>query len=571
MRLLAIGSHALLIIALTSVGARGQTIVNWQGGPTNNNWTTVSNWDSNALPTGAFDEVARIANGGTAIVNSNLASITPPDGPPGDLVVTNNSRLSITGSGAFVMNDSGPNVNATATFNNGGALALTGGSTSFTSKGLSFASGGVYAPTITSASHGLISVAGDLTLGGGTLKPTIGFSPSGPQSWILADATNIVGSVNLDSSAAGLSAGRKLSTSVVNGGVNGKQLRLDLKHVLSLNVNADTGAVTMSSPTGTAIAMTGYGVSSAGGQLTPVGWTTITSQVGGGWGVAGMPSANHLDELGGPVPPGNTTQASLTVNATPRTLGSVFNSNLPFGVAPDLKLEYTNTADEILQADVQLSGLNAINSLLLTVDPSSGQARLTNSSKTTIKLYGYSILSEHGSLKPAPGGWNSLDDQNVTGVEEANASPNHLSELIPLVADSLTLTPGQFYSLGSLFNTASDRDLSLEFAYTAPLEGDFNGSGTVDAADYVLWRKSIGTPTAYNLWKTNFGKSSSSGLPTVATGVVKYQPIAGSGGSAPVPEPATLVLVIGAIAAIGFCRTKRIEGTRHRTTNGFSL
>jgi hypothetical protein len=60
--------------------------------------------------------------------------------------------------------------------------------------------------------------------------------------------------------------------------------------------------------------------------------------------------------------------------------------------------------------------------------------------------------------------------------------------------------------------------------------GDFNGDGTVDAADYVVWRKTNGSQTNYTLWRSNFGKPPGSG--------------AGATGSAgAVPEPATLVML----------------------------
>lgn len=71
------------------------------------------------------------------------------------------------------------------------------------------------------------------------------------------------------------------------------------------------------------------------------------------------------------------------------------------------------------------------------------------------------------------------------------------------------------------------------------LPGDFNGDSNVDAADYVLWRKVINTPDAYNNeWRPNFGASQS-----------------GSGSNA-VPEPATgwCILLISAATA----------ATRHR-------
>ena len=57
----------------------------------------------------------------------------------------------------------------------------------------------------------------------------------------------------------------------------------------------------------------------------------------------------------------------------------------------------------------------------------------------------------------------------------------------------------------------------------AVLQGDYNGDGIVDAADYTVWRDSLGSTTAlaadgdnnhvidqadYDIWKTNFGKTS---------------------------------------------------------------
>jgi autotransporter-associated beta strand protein len=74
----------------------------------------------------------------------------------------------------------------------------------------------------------------------------------------------------------------------------------------------------------------------------------------------------------------------------------------------------------------------------------------------------------------------------------------------------------------------------------ASLPGDYNGDGKVDAADYVLWRKSPGSfggdPAGYNTWRTNFGSGS---------------PGSGSGlSAAAVPEPGSLSLVIFAISSV---------------------
>lgn len=65
------------------------------------------------------------------------------------------------------------------------------------------------------------------------------------------------------------------------------------------------------------------------------------------------------------------------------------------------------------------------------------------------------------------------------------------------------------------------------------LSGDFNQDSTVDAADYVVWRKELSTtytPTDYDVWRSNFGG-------TLGVG-------AGGDANDAVPEPATLVLLI---------------------------
>ena len=82
------------------------------------------------------------------------------------------------------------------------------------------------------------------------------------------------------------------------------------------------------------------------------------------------------------------------------------------------------------------------------------------------------------------------------------------------------------------------------------LAGDFNNNGVVDAADYTRWRDTLGSNNAlpndnglstpigeahYDLWKANFGNTGS--------------------GSAAVPEPATLTLVLLA-ALTGIVRTR---------------
>jgi hypothetical protein len=69
----------------------------------------------------------------------------------------------------------------------------------------------------------------------------------------------------------------------------------------------------------------------------------------------------------------------------------------------------------------------------------------------------------------------------------------------------------------------------------AELEGDFNGNGVVDAADYVVWRNGMGmtyTQSDYDVWRTNFGRTAGNGA------------VLPSAESLPVgiPEPSSIVL-----------------------------
>jgi hypothetical protein len=86
----------------------------------------------------------------------------------------------------------------------------------------------------------------------------------------------------------------------------------------------------------------------------------------------------------------------------------------------------------------------------------------------------------------------------------------------------------------------TDFNSSGDFAYqrSAP-SVDYNGNGNVDAADYVVWRKTDGTPAGYNVWRTRFG-----------------QPVgSGAGANAVVPEPGTAILFMGGLLTM-VCRQR---------------
>jgi hypothetical protein len=105
-----------------------------------------------------------------------------------------------------------------------------------------------------------------------------------------------------------------------------------------------------------------------------------------------------------------------------------------------------------------------------------------------------------------------------------------------------------------VFNHGVDHESMVDAALAinataAGTDGDFNHDGLVDAADYVVWRKSIGTAPEYETWRSNFGIA-----PCNCEG----------GGSAPVvPEPHGLLLALTA-ACMGLNRSTQRRRIRHR-------
>jgi hypothetical protein len=86
-------------------------------------------------------------------------------------------------------------------------------------------------------------------------------------------------------------------------------------------------------------------------------------------------------------------------------------------------------------------------------------------------------------------------------------------------------------------------DFSLIETLVSAGDGDHNGDGVVDAADYVAWRKiptAFGNdPGGYDTWKQTFG-----------------QPSPGAGGGGAVPEPGAFCMLAIALGGFGLIRRR---------------
>jgi hypothetical protein len=59
--------------------------------------------------------------------------------------------------------------------------------------------------------------------------------------------------------------------------------------------------------------------------------------------------------------------------------------------------------------------------------------------------------------------------------------------------------------------SGSERMVGVNFGVFALPNGDFNVDGAIDAADYVVWRKTIGGSLAYDAWRKQFGSFAGGG------------------------------------------------------------
>jgi hypothetical protein len=127
------------------------------------------------------------------------------------------------------------------------------------------------------------------------------------------------------------------------------------------------------------------------------------------------------------------------------------------------------------------------------------------------------------------------------------------------LADSGPIDWIEFEFYNSLHEPGFDTDFfirSIEIIGAAPagVAGDYNDDGTVNAADYVVWRNGgplmneVADPgtisTAdYDAWRARFGNSSGSG-------------VAASLSTAAVPEPNTFVYLVGAMLGLTALQTR---------------
>jgi hypothetical protein len=234
----------------------------------------------------------------------------------------------------------------------------------------------------------------------------------------------------------------------------------------------------------------------------------------------------------------------------------------------------------------------------LLINTTTGQATLVGGDVIPTPINAIDIRSANGVLNGAGlAGLSTSKPDSVDGPD-ADATVGNTSgetwQLLTATDDRVAeaflhgdsvFTNSRMVSLGNIFDPSTPAGMrDISFTYTTRffdtvtgiveyvstpggVLGDYNNNGTVDAADYVMWRNSMGQPitlpndptpgtvdnTDYTLWRSNFGKNAGSG----------------SASASAVPEPSVAALCLGTLLLL-FARSG-IRRSRHGTISKYKL
>jgi probable HAF family extracellular repeat protein len=121
------------------------------------------------------------------------------------------------------------------------------------------------------------------------------------------------------------------------------------------------------------------------------------------------------------------------------------------------------------------------------------------------------------------------------GLSDALAGWSHLGNVYAVSGDGRTIV-----GLGVNPDGNGEAWVAYLGPSTAALPGDYNANGTVDAADYVVWRNNAGSQQDYQTWRAHFGKTAAAAAanPTLSA----------------ISEPSTFLVAALALTSFAFRR-----------------
>lgn len=550
------------------VGVQGRGYLTMTGGTLNTPTLIVAGEDNDS---GLGQSLLSLS--GNATLNVSNAHQGAPNNVPEVAVnfTTISRNLSI----------AGPNVN----FHTFGRVTL-GSTSSYTAV---ITSPTAHSP-ISTSNIAVVSGALNVQFSGAGANHSIG------QTWDLIDADLAIaggfnnlgdgGTINVSGLPGPVPLGTAYRVQTIGAPGSGQTMQLAYDRVLVLQVNRDTGEMTVRSPQGGSIGITGYTVRSGKGSLLP-GYAgisgTLPTPPDTGWSKpvdnSSQPlnTVNVLTEVKAPDFSPPITDLDFAISSTAVTLGSGFsrtavgNNVANFGLTgEDLTFEY-ETLDGFVRGQIEYVGTTFENNLVLRVNPSTGQAFLKNDSLETLVMDGYSITSSTGALDGTS--WSGIGG----AWEKSPASGSALSETNPV--GSITLAPNAQVGLGDIgvfTSEAAQNGLALKFILAqglgsaSSLDGDFDGDGDVDGRDFLVWQRG-GSPNQLSagdlaLWQGSFGGGGGGSNPPETEfriGSIVFDNTAGTAVVAAVPEPTSGILLIMASYGLISCRRRtRVRSLR---------
>lgn len=245
-----------------------------------------------------------------------------------------------------------------------------------------------------------------------------------------------------------------------------------------------------------------------------------------------------------------------------QTFSGTYVGSQPTADAVEMRLYAWNANDNLASTHITAVSLNAT---FVLSDQSASFGETTGSELGTINLQGDYLQLETGTLSlnvTKTDGRLDNDRLDIVGTAHLDGilTTSIINNYVATQGDQFTLLTaeeilGQFSTL-SLPNLAGGLHFGVLYTSTSVLMevqgivGDYNYDGTVDAADYTVWRRSLGNQgTAlvadgdgngevnqadYLIWRANFGMSANNVSPVKAS----------------VPEPTSALLLFLSLAIL---------------------
>lgn len=420
--------------------------------------------------------------------------------------------------------------------------------------------------TMTLASGQTLALGGDATVSNGPVTVEVNPVQDTKIRWLPSDPTDPKQTNNINDGAQ-IWAGRISSTDLAR-----SVIEFDLSSVPALTGVTDIDAVTLELRQRTDSGSSGDPITveihellqewntaqvTAAEATTGVNWTGYT-------GIANDPAAAGGQALGALV--SSVAGLDSTSITTPGGIIEFADNGGAFETLVEAALAGTGSVNLLMKADSGTEGLSSRNFMRFDEKNQSEPPVLSISfTGTTVDTGTFDItgdfeMNSSSTLEVDVYDATFTDLLNVSGAADlaglidvnlVSGSPLAMNDTVTVLSAAGGIVDNGISVAGPFTYNIMGNDLVLTFTGLPVIPGDFNGDGTVNLADYTVWRDNLGgtfdlngngdesggsagvVDTAdYQLWKSSFGNPAASAV---------------AGPAAAVPEPAAGVLCLGAV------------------------